>query len=161
MEDAAQFGSMLPPAVPQQHQHCGHPTPEGDIGSRNPAHGGRIELHAPYKPPNPHHHQEIALAISPVQTLQDSLVMAEETGRKKRSLKRLGVASYSGREGSSHYFSVSYENGTVELLTVVQLGACITANTKHATGARAAATLALASKPASMSRYHNIADVTT
>ena len=49
--------------------------------------------------------------------------MADEKGRKVRSNKRLGVASYAGREGRVHFFSIAYDDGTTELLTVPLLRA--------------------------------------
>lgn len=56
-----------------------------------------------------------------LQALQGALVMSEAKGRKGRSKKSLGVASYAGRQGRSHYFSVEFNDGSSELLTMSQL----------------------------------------
>ena len=61
-----------------------------------------------------------------LRALQGAIVMAEAQGRKTRSLKRLGVASYSGRQGRTHYFSVAYDDGSSELLTAAQLKSRVT-----------------------------------
>ena len=72
-----------------------------------------------------------------LKALQGALVMSEAKGRKGRSSKRLGVASYSGKQGRTHYFSVAFEDGSAELLTVVQLRSRITTDTKQPTKGRA------------------------
>jgi len=67
-----------------------------------------------------------------LQPLQGAVVMAEGKGRKARSAERLGIASYSGRQGRTHYFSVAYDDGTAELLSVEQV--------KHRVSARPSTT---------------------
>lgn len=77
-----------------------------------------------------------------------------------RSKKPQGVASYSGREGSTHHFSVTYEDRSLELLTVTQLRSNITADVEQSPGARAVMTSATALKPASLFHSLKLADVT-
>ena len=72
-----------------------------------------------------------------LKALQGALVMAEAKGRKGRSSKRLGVASYSGKQGRTHYFSVAFEDGSAELLTVAQLRSRVTTDSRQATKGRA------------------------
>lgn len=71
---------------------------------------------------------------------QGALVMSGEKGRKGRSSKRLGVASYAGREGRTHYFSVEFEDGNTELLTVSSLCSRITEKAEPPAKHHAAAT---------------------
>lgn len=63
--------------------------------------------------------------------MQGALVMREAKGRKGRSNKSLGVASYAGRQGRSHFFRVEFDDGSSELLTVPQLRARLTAAPKR------------------------------
>ena len=65
-----------------------------------------------------------------LKALQGALVMKMAKGRKGRPNKSLGVASYAGRQGRSHYFSVEFDDGSSELLTVPQLRSRITAAAK-------------------------------
>lgn len=66
--------------------------------------------------------------------------------------KRLGLASYSGREGRTHYFSVALEDGSTKFLAVPALRACITADRKQAPRNRMAVAAAGASKVERMPR---------
>lgn len=54
------------------------------------------------------------------QALQWAVVMAVGKGQKVRTAEQLGVVSYSGRQGHTHYFSVEYDDGSTELLNVNQ-----------------------------------------
>lgn len=77
--------------------------------------------------------------------------MAGEKCRRARSRKRLGVASYSGREGRTYYFNVAFEDGSTELLTVSVLRSRIaSSDAKQAPGLRAVIASAKVSKPEPM-----------
>lgn len=65
--------------------------------------------------------------------------MSDEKGRRARSSQRLGVASYSGREGRVHYFSVAFKDGSSELLTLQALRARITQDIKKGAVTKASA----------------------
>ncbi|PNH01098.1 Retrovirus-related Pol polyprotein from transposon [Tetrabaena socialis] len=58
--------------------------------------------------------------------LQGAVVMREAAGLKRRSARSVGIAEYSGLKGCSHLFTVSYDDGMAELLSVPQLRARIT-----------------------------------
>eukprot|EP00198_Chlamydomonas_reinhardtii_P001113 XP_001690448.1 predicted protein [Chlamydomonas reinhardtii] len=63
--------------------------------------------------------------------------MREGKGRNRRSKRQLGVASYAGRRGRAHYFTVEYEDGVSEMLSLPELRNRITTAkpTKHAAAA--------------------------
>ncbi|PNH10576.1 Retrovirus-related Pol polyprotein from transposon [Tetrabaena socialis] len=77
--------------------------------------------------------------------LQGAQVMREPSGRKGRTRRGTGVASYSGLRGRSHLFSVAFDDGSSELLSVPQLRSRLTkpapdkARPKRALAASAAA----------------------
>lgn len=45
-------------------------------------------------------------------SLQGAVVMSEAQGRKTRSSKRLSVASYSGKQGWTHFFCIAFKDGS-------------------------------------------------
>ena len=69
--------------------------------------------------------------------LVGATVMREGKGRNRRSKRQLGVASYAGRRGRAHYFTVEYEDGVSEMLSLPELRNRITTAkpTKHAAAA--------------------------
>lgn len=57
--------------------------------------------------------------------------MSEANGCQAHFSKRLGEATYWGRQGRTHYFSAAFADGTSERLAVAQLTARVAIETKH------------------------------
>lgn len=94
-----------------------------------------------------------------LQSLQGSEVMSEAKGRQTRSSKRLGVASYSGRQGRTHSISIAFEHSSSELLTAAQLKSRVAVDSTRPPVARNGTSAPSARNHVSMTNSPSLAEV--